>query len=134
MKLTLFFDGYCPLCVAEMKMLGELNHENNLVFEDIHAPDFQLRYPSIDPVNANKYLHGLYEDGSMIFGLDVTHQAWRIVGRKPWLALLRWPIIRWFADLAYWIFAKNRYSISWLLTGQKRCKACATQIPKKRIL
>jgi predicted DCC family thiol-disulfide oxidoreductase YuxK len=131
MKLTLFFDGYCPLCAAEMKMLGELDLEGNLIFEDIHAADFAARYPSIDPVKADKYLHGLYEDESMIFGLDVTHQAWRTVGRKPWLALLRWPIIRWFSDIAYRIFAKNRYSISWLLTGQKRCTACTTKTSTK---
>ena len=43
----------------------------------------------------------------MIFGSDVTHQAWRTVGRKPWLALLRWTIIRWFSDIAYRIFAKK---------------------------
>ncbi len=131
MKLTLFFDSYCPLCVAEMKMLAELDHKQNLKFEDIHAADFALRYPAIDPVKADKILHGLYEDGSMIFGLDVTHQAWRAVGHKPWLALLRWPIIRWFADCCYWVFANNRYLISWLLTGQKRCVSCAFKHPEK---
>ncbi len=131
MKLTLFFDSYCPLCAAEMKMLQDFDLEGKLIFEDIHAKDFELRYPKIDPVKADKILHGLYEDGSMIYGLDVTYQAWRTVGRKPWLALLRWPIIRWFADIAYRFFAQNRYSISWILTGQKRCSACATKISEK---
>ncbi len=127
MKLTLFFDSCCPLCVSEMEMLAELDHKKNLNFEDIHAADFELRYPTVDPIEADKILHGLFEDGSMIFGLDVTYHAWRIVGRKPWLALLRWPIVRWFADHCYRFFAKNRYSISWLLTGQKRCLSCATK-------
>lgn len=134
MKLTLFFDGYCPLCVAEMKMLAELDNGNNFFFEDIHAADFELRYPTIDPIKADKILHALYENGSMIFGLDVTHQAWRTVGGKPWLVLLRWPIIRWFSDCCYRVFAKNRYFISWLLTGQKRCTNCVTKILPKRML
>ena len=124
MKLTLFFDSYCPLCASEIKILEALDSSRNLVFEDIHDEEFTVRYPNIDPVETDRVLHGLYEDGSMIYGLDVTHQAWRAVGKKPWLAILRWPIIRWFADGAYLIFAKNRYSISWLLTGKKRCEPC----------
>lgn len=124
MKLTLFFDSYCPLCAAEMKILEDLDRSGNLGFEDIHGEDFGLRYPSIDPVEADRILHGRYADGSMIYGLDVTHQAWRAVGKKKWLAVLRWPLIRWFADGAYLIFARNRYSISWLFTGQKRCEPC----------
>ena len=134
MKLTLLFDSYCPLCTAEMKLLGNLDIERKLIFVDIHAVDFSNRFPAVDPVLANKILHGIYEDGSIIFGLDVTHQAWRAVGQKPWLAILRWPIIRWFTDFAYVIFAKNRYAISWLITGKKRCVPCATKTVPKRVL
>lgn len=125
MKLTLFFDSYCPLCAAEMDLLKELDSKDSLAFEDIHAEDFASRFPTIDPVAADRVLHGLYEDGSMVFGLDVTHHAWRAVGKKPWIAVLRWPVVRWFADIGYRIFANNRYSISWLLTGKKRCEPCA---------
>lgn len=124
MKLTLFFDSYCPLCAAEMKMLEQYDLDGKLVFQDIHSPDFSQRYPLVDPVAADRVLHGSYEDGTMIYGLDVTHQAWRAVNKKAWIGVLRWPVIRWFADLGYRIFAKNRYSISWLLTGKKRCEPC----------
>lgn len=128
MKLTLFFDSYCPLCVTEMnelQRLDSLNPKPLLLLEDIHAEDFQERYPDIDPVAADRVLHARYEDGSMIYGLDVTHQAWQLVGKQRWLAVLRWPIIRWFADLGYRFFARHRYAISFLLTGQRRCKPCA---------
>ena len=124
MKLTLFYDSYCPLCATEMKMLEELDVKRNLIFEDIHSENFETRFPSIDPEAADRILHGQFENGALIYGLDVTHQAWRAVGKKPWLAILRWPLIRWFADIAYLVFAKNRYSISWLLTGKKRCEPC----------
>lgn len=124
MKLTLFYDSYCPLCATEMKMLEELDVNKSLILEDIHSEGFEMRFPSIDPEAADRILHGQLEDGSLIYGLDVTHQAWRAVGKKPWLAILRWPLIRWFADIGYLIFAKNRYSISWLLTGKKRCGPC----------
>lgn len=124
MKLTLFFDGFCPLCKAEMDKLARLDDKDLLRFEDIQQADFTDRFPNIDPVEADRILHGQYEDGRMIYGLDVTHQAWSLVGCHRWLAMLRWPVIRWFADLGYRIFAKNRYSISYLFTGQRRCESC----------
>jgi predicted DCC family thiol-disulfide oxidoreductase YuxK len=125
MQLTLFYDSYCPLCVAEMNELARLDQHTRLLFADIHSPDFSARYPDIDAQAADRLLHGRYTDGRMIYGLDVTHQAWALVGRQRWLALLRWPVIRWFADLGYHFFARYRYGISFLLTGRRRCQPCA---------
>lgn len=124
MKLTLFYDSYCPLCAAEMQQLASLDSRQQLVFEDIHASDFTARYPDIDPVAADRILHARYDDGRMLYGLDVTRQAWALVGRHRWLALLRWPVIRWFADGIYLVFARYRYGISWVLTGKRRCQPC----------
>lgn len=125
MKLTLFYDSCCPLCVAEMERLQALDHDNNLSFEPIDAPDFSVRFPQIDVEAADRILHAQYSDGRMLYGLDVTHQAWSLVGRHRWLKILRWPIVRWFADLAYLIFARHRYTFSYLLTGNRRCASCS---------
>jgi predicted DCC family thiol-disulfide oxidoreductase YuxK len=123
--LTLFFDSYCPVCSAEMKELEKLDTAGNLRFEDIHVDDFSARFPHIDPVAANKIMHGVYADGTMILGLDVAHQSWRAVGQKRWLGILRLPVVRWFSDLGYLFFARYRYGISYILTGQRRCEPCA---------
>tara|TARA_R110001599_G_scaffold170573_1_gene360866 strand:+ start:83 stop:451 length:369 start_codon:yes stop_codon:yes gene_type:complete len=122
MKLRLFYDGYCPLCVAEMDKLKAYDHKQNLDFEDIQALDFKDRFPSLNWQDLNKRIYGQLPDGSLITGLDVTYLAWKSVG-KGWLyAPLRWPVIRWFADAFYLFFARYRYTISYLLTGKKRCK------------
>lgn len=120
MKLTLFYDGFCPLCLAEMNRLKVYDIQHRLLFEDIHQPDFQTRYPQLSHQVLNARIHGQLEDGTMITGLDVTYLAWKLVGKGWVYAPLRWPIIRWFADRAYLIFAKHRYTISYLLTGKKR--------------
>lgn len=124
LPLTIFFDGHCPLCAIEMIQLKSLDTWNKLRFEDINAKNFSVRFPHVDPVLADRFLHAQYADGSMIFGLDVTHQSWAAVRRKRWLAVLRWPVVRWFADIGYKIFARNRYAISYLLTGKRRCESC----------
>ena len=127
MILTIFYDSYCPLCSAEINQLKAFDSDNQLSFEDIHAVDFVQRYPYVDKLKANKLLHGQLNNGGMIYGLDVTCMAWKTVGKHRWLSILRWPVIRWFADLAYLFFARHRNRISSLLTGNKKdieCQSC----------
>jgi predicted DCC family thiol-disulfide oxidoreductase YuxK len=47
--LTIFYDGHCPLCAAEMKTLQSLDTQNKLRLENIHDENFQHNYPYIDP-------------------------------------------------------------------------------------
>jgi predicted DCC family thiol-disulfide oxidoreductase YuxK len=124
MKLTLFYDGLCPLCQKEMAHLRKRNHADVLAFEDIMADDFNERYPDLDWQALNDRIHGLTDDGRLVTGLDVTHLAWSLVGYRWLYAPLRWPLIRWFADRAYNVFARHRYTISYWLTGQRRCERC----------
>ncbi|RUO35814.1 thiol-disulfide oxidoreductase DCC family protein [Aliidiomarina sanyensis] len=124
-QLTIFYDGQCPLCVREMKHLKRLDDTGTIAFEDILADDFEARYPQVSIADANRVLHALNAEGEMLYGLDVTHAAWSLVGRGWLTAPLRWPVIRWVADKAYLYFARNRYRISQALTGQARCERCS---------
>lgn len=124
MELTVFYDGMCPLCVREMQHLHRLDTQQRMQLVDIQAPDFHQQYPHINPQEASRILHGQWQDGRVIKGLDVTHATWTLVGKGYYTAALRWPIIRWFADRAYLFFAQHRYRISALLTGQARCERC----------
>jgi len=127
MKLTVFYDGFCPLCSAEINQLRAYDHDVKITFEDIHAPDFVKRYPYIDQVEANRILHGQLSNGDMIYGLDVTYQAWKAVGKHRWLAILRWPGIKLLADISYRFFAGHRNVISSLIMGKSKtldCESC----------
>lgn len=120
-SFTLFFDSRCPLCVEEMHALAGFDQSRQLEFVDIHQPHFAQQYPHIDPVQANRKLHGQYASGELVVGLDATAAAWQLVGKHQWLQALRWPVIRWLADGAYWVFARNRYRISSLLGRRVTC-------------
>lgn len=124
MKLTLFYDGMCPLCQKEMKHLVKYNTQGNLSFVDIMEPGFSEQYPELDWDALNNRIHGKTDQGDIITGLDVTYLAWKLVGKGWVYAPTRWPIIRWFADRLYNIFARHRYTISYYLTGQRRCERC----------
>ena len=43
MKLTLFYDGFCPLCVAEMTKLKAYDKGGNLNLEDLKQLDFDIK-------------------------------------------------------------------------------------------
>ena len=118
--LTVFYDGTCPLCAKEMAALTKSDTKNQIQTIDIYSEAFS-DYPQIDAEAANTILHALDEKGKLLLGLDVTYQAWKLVG-KGWLyAPLRWAIFKPMADWCYLRFAKNRYKVSFWLTGQSRC-------------
>ncbi|MBF9000284.1 MULTISPECIES: thiol-disulfide oxidoreductase DCC family protein [Vibrio] len=119
-KLTLFFDGTCPLCVKEMTALTQHDSKKQIKIVDIYSDEF-VQYPMIDAEKANNILHALDNNQQLYLGLDATYQAWKLAG-KGWLyAPLRWPIIKPIADIGYLLFARNRYKFSYWLTGKSRC-------------
>jgi predicted DCC family thiol-disulfide oxidoreductase YuxK len=124
-QLTIFYDGGCPLCAAEIDHLKKLNSELNLAFENIYATDFTQRFPHIDKQAADLVLHGQLQSGEMIYGLEVTYQAWAMVGKRHWVAALRWSLFKQCAELGYRFFAKYRHRISRLVMGKARCERCA---------
>lgn len=103
-----------------MSALQKYDQTEKLKLVDLQGEEFSSRYAYINSDDAMRILHA-EQDGKLLKGLDVTAAAWKAVGKKPWVQLLRWPFIRWFADRAYVLFADNRYRLSWLLTGQARC-------------
>lgn len=109
--LTIFFDGKCPLCAAEMNHLKQIDYSDNIVLFDLHHPELSSRYPEIEFDKAMKILHASYQ-GKILLGLDVTHRAWSLVGKGFWVAPLNWPLVKQLSHLIYLFFAKNRQTIS----------------------
>ncbi len=131
MAIRIFYDGYCPLCLAEMNKLKAYDKDHNIEFVDIQLASFTKDYPSLNWHDLNARIHVQKMNGEMVTGLDATYLAWDTIG-KGWLyGWMRWPIIRWFADGFYAFFARHRYTISYLLTGKKRCDTCAVSATTK---
>lgn len=118
-----------------MQQLQRFDHQDRLAFVALNEEKEMQAYPMICPDKANRILHAQSDTGQLFLGLDATYAAWRMVNKHRWLAILRWPVIRFFADIGYRFFAKHRYRISYLLTGDflTRKKPCATcSIPTKK--
>ncbi len=118
--MKIFYDSYCPLCCAEMSHIKKRDQHDRIQLVDIQDPAFSEHYPRLDKAQLDARIHVELDNGEMVSGLDATHAAWQAVGRGWLYAPLRWPVIRIVADMAYNLFARNRYTISYLLTGRRR--------------
>ena len=117
---TLLFDGDCPLCSREVRMLRRRDRRGRLRFEDIAAPHFDAsRYGTThDALMAR--IHGVLPDGSLVRDVEVFRHAYDAVGLGWLVAPTRWPLLRPLFDAAYRVFARNR--LRW--TGREA--ACAS--------
>ena len=126
-ELILFYDASCPLCAAEITHLKKLDKHQKIAFENIHAPDFKEHFSQICYQEADRILHGQLPDGDVILGLDVTYLAWSLVGKRHWVAILRWPIVSVIAKGVYLIFARYRHRISALIISEPVCEPCISR-------
>lgn len=122
-ELTLYYDGNCPFCLAEMHRLMRWNRAGRLGFVDISAPDFDPAPLGVDMAALDRELHGSTADGRLLVGIDSMLAAYTLVGRA-WIVLpLRVRVLRPLLASLYRGFARNRYRFSrWM--GYKSARQC----------
>jgi predicted DCC family thiol-disulfide oxidoreductase YuxK len=121
-----FYDGDCPLCVREVRLLQRLDRKRQRIrWTDIAAPDFDARSTGKTFEEFMQQMHGRLPDGTWIEGVEVFRQLYAAVGLGPLVALSRLPGIAWVADRAYEVFARNR--LQW--TG--RCQDGVCELPRQ---
>lgn len=111
-KLTLFYDGACPLCQAEILFLSGRNQADLLGFVDINSTAYDPLKVGVSCEEALAAMYGQYADGTLIHGVTVFPEAYR----RADLPTLAWifsrksmqPILK----MGYRFFANNRHAIS----------------------
>ena len=112
-EITILFDGDCPLCAREIRMLRRLDRGRGRIgFEDIAAPGFDAGRLGTDHATLMARIHGVLDDGRLIEGVEVFRRAYAAVGLGWLLAPTRWPLLRPLFDWAYRIFARNRLRLT----------------------
>ena len=114
-KLTLFYDGACPLCQAEILFLSGRNQTGLLDFVDINSKAYDPLKVGVSCEEALAAMYGQYADGTLIHGVTVFPEAYR----RADLPSLAWifsrksmqPVLK----MGYRFFAKNRHAISRVL-------------------
>ena len=108
-QIRILFDGDCPLCSREIRLLERLDRgRGHICFEDIAASDADADAYGIDAAAAMDRIHGVLPDGEVVEGMAVLRRAYAAVGLGWLLAPTGWPGLRRLADSAYASFARNR--------------------------
>jgi predicted DCC family thiol-disulfide oxidoreductase YuxK len=116
--VEVFYDGECPLCMREIRMLMRLDRHGSIRFTNIAAPDFVAAAVGKTMTELMARIHGRTAEGQWIEGVEVFRQLYAAVGFTRLVAISRWPVIAQLLTLGYTVFARNRLR----LTG--RSEAC----------
>jgi len=129
-QIRVLFDGACPLCQREIRMLEGLDRGRGGVdFEDISKPAFDPAVYGLDAEQVMARIHGVLPDGSVIEGLEVFRRVYAAVGLGWLLAPTRWPLLRGISEAGYRIFSENR--LRW--TGREAdCDSGHCKLPRNR--
>ena len=128
-KLTIFFDGGCPLCKREVDFLQSRNKNGSLHFIEINSSDFSLELEyGITYKQSMERIHALKSDGSLIMDIKVFQEAYKLIGLGWIYAPTRLPIIDKLIEFIYWFWAKNRLKITFRPSLEKLCseRSCDT--------
>ena len=124
-QVEVYYDGDCPLCMREIRMLKGWDRAGNIRFTNIADPSFDAEAVGLDAGKLMKSIHGRLPNGQVIEGVEVFRRLYGAVGFGTLVSLSRAPGVSQLLDVAYQLFAKNRLR----LTG--RCETGVCAIPER---
>jgi predicted DCC family thiol-disulfide oxidoreductase YuxK len=111
-SFTLFYDGACPLCQAEILFLQSRNQAGLLHFVDINSAQYDPQKIGVTCEEALASMYGQIEGEPPVNGVAVFAEAYR----RANLPLMAWIFSRhWMMPIlgpSYRFFAKHRHGIS----------------------
>lgn len=103
--LTVWYDGDCPICTAEIGLMRRLDSAAAIEFVDLSLPG---GCPT-DRAARLARLHAQPRGGPMVSGAAAFVAMWRVVPRlRPLAALASPPPVQWLLECAYLVFLRLR--------------------------
>lgn len=105
-RLTVWFDGGCPLCTREIALLRKLDRRGRIHFEDISPPDAAC---PIDRAHMLARFHAQEKGRSVVSGAAAFAAMWRVIPvLRPFGELARLPPLLWALEQLYLGFLRIR--------------------------
>lgn len=121
-QLEMFFDGACPLCVREVRLMRRLDRRRRVDFIDIALPGFVPEAYGKDFATFMGRIQARdLGSGEWLDGVEVFRRVYGAIGFAWLVPLTRLPGIRHLLEAGYTWFAANRLR----LTG--RPATCVTE-------
>ena len=111
-ELTLYYDGQCPLCQAEIEFLQTRNADGKLGFVDVTQAGFDAQAHHISCDAAMAQIHGRLANGDYLVGVPVFAQAYKLANLHTLAWVLSRPWLQPVLQPGYVLFAKHRQTLS----------------------
>jgi predicted DCC family thiol-disulfide oxidoreductase YuxK len=125
-RLTVFYDGACPLCLREVNFIKKRDRASSINFRDIASPDFRAEDYGFTYAALMERMYAVLPNGRVISGVEVFRQLYTRIGFSFAVSLSRAPLVRQLLDLFYELWAKHRLR----LTGRCDESGCALPLSK----
>lgn len=107
-KLTVFYDGSCPLCASEIDLYNRADCHQALCFVDVSSESFQGD-AQITQAQALARFHVRLPDGRQLSGARGFIEVWRVLPSWSWMTkLAEWPGVASVLELLYRLFLPLR--------------------------
>lgn len=109
--LTVYYDGGCRVCSAEIEHYRRRDIDGRLRCLDITAPDFVPAAHGRSLAEFMARLHVKDEDGAFTTGIAAFVAIWQVLPQRRYRWLSRFfslPIVRPLAEIGYTVFARLR--------------------------
>lgn len=121
-QIEVFYDGDCPLCLREIKLLRWMDRRQRIRFTDIAAADFVAADYGKPLSEFMDQIQGRLPSGQWLVGVEVFRRLYAAIGLGPLVWITRLPLLSQLCDIGYRVFAKNRLR----LTGRCVNEECKT--------
>lgn len=108
-RLTVFYDGACPLCRREIAFYRRLDRAEAIRWRDVGQAEGELRACGLTRAQALSVIHAQRPDGGFAKGADAFVEIWkRLPGFRRVAPLAAWPPVLWLLERGYRGFLKLR--------------------------
>jgi predicted DCC family thiol-disulfide oxidoreductase YuxK len=111
-KLSIYYDGQCPLCQAEIYLLQQRNRRQLLAFFDVTDTAVAASLQQFSCAEALNAMHGVLSTGEVIRGVNVFAEAYKRADLTGLSWLLSIQALQGVYAWLYRLFAKHRHFIA----------------------
>ncbi len=108
-KLTVFYDGSCPLCAREVAFYQKLRGADGVEWQDVSGCEAEEVQPGLSKTEALARFHARTADGSLLSGAKAFLAVWRVLPAfRPLARLGQIPPLPWLLEWGYRGFLRFR--------------------------